>query len=60
GFDESLIEPATMDEMSFRAKRPRDSSLDSSKAKNMLVVDFYTLESSLNLLHREWMRIKHE
>jgi len=60
GFDESLIEPITMDEISFRAKRPRDSSLDSSKAKNVLVVDFYTLENSLNLLHREWMRIKHE
>ncbi|MEM0488273.1 MAG: dTDP-4-dehydrorhamnose reductase [Candidatus Bathyarchaeia archaeon] len=60
GFDESLIEPVTMDEISFRAKRPRDSSLDSSKAKNMLEVDFYTLENSLNLLHREWMRIKHE
>lgn len=60
GFNESLIEPVTMDETSFRAKRPRDSSLDSSKAKNMLEVDFYTFENSLNLLHREWMGIKHE
>ena len=36
GLDASLVEPVTMDEMKWVAKRPRDSSLDVSKAASLL------------------------
>ena len=36
GLDSSLVEPVTMDEMKWVAKRPRDSSLDVSKATSLL------------------------
>ncbi|MDG7026722.1 MAG: dTDP-4-dehydrorhamnose reductase [Nitrososphaerota archaeon] len=36
GLDPSLIEPVTMDEMKWVAKRPTDSSLDVSKAASLL------------------------
>lgn len=60
GFDESLIEPITMDKIDFKAKRPRDSSLDSSKARKILMVDFYTFENSLNILYNEWVKMRYE
>ena len=36
GLDASLVEPVIMDEMKWVAKRPRDSSLDVSKAASLL------------------------
>ena len=36
GLDSSLVEPVNMDEMRWVAKRPRDSSLDVSKATSLL------------------------
>ena len=36
GLDASLVEPVTMDEMKWVAKRPRDSSLDVSKATSLI------------------------
>ena len=36
GLDSSLVEPVNMDEMKWVAKRPRDSSLDVSKAASLL------------------------
>ena len=36
GLDSSLVEPVTMDEMKWVAKRPRDSSLDVSKTASFL------------------------
>lgn len=55
GFDTNLIEQARMDEFNWIAKRPRDSSLDCTKARKMLSTDFHTLDYSLDVLYSEWM-----
>jgi len=36
GLDRSLITPSKMDEINWIAARPKDSSLDTSKAESML------------------------
>lgn len=58
GFDENLIEPITTKDLQFKAKRPKDSSLDSSKARSLLKTDFHTLRGSLDVLYREWLETK--
>jgi len=57
-FNEGLIEPTTMRDIHFKAKRPRDSSLDVSKARKLIKTDFYTLENSLNVFYSEWLVFK--
>ena len=57
-FDEDLVEPITMKDIQFRARRPRDSSLDTSKARSILKTDFYTLKISLDILYREWLKLQ--
>lgn len=54
GFDASLVKPAKMSDFNWKARRPRDSSLDTSKAKSTISLDFSSLEYSLNLLYKEW------
>lgn len=51
--DEGLIEEAYMHEMSWIAKRPRDSSLDVSKASRMLNVKPMSLNEALEKLYLE-------
>jgi dTDP-4-dehydrorhamnose reductase len=58
GFDENLIEPITMKDIQFKAKRPRDSSLDTSRARSILKIDFYTLKNSLEIFYREWIELR--
>jgi len=58
GLDEKLIEAITMRDIQFKTRRPRDSSLDVSKAKSIVKTDFYTLENSLNTFYREWMELR--
>lgn len=58
GFDENLIEPITMRDIQFIARRPRDSSLNTSKARAMLKTDFYTLKSVLDLFYKEWLELR--
>jgi dTDP-4-dehydrorhamnose reductase len=58
GFNEDLVEPITMRDIQFRARRPRDSSLDTSKARSMLKTDFYTLKNSLDVLYGEWLKLR--
>jgi dTDP-4-dehydrorhamnose reductase len=58
GFDENLIEPITMKDIQFKAKRPRDSSLDTSRARSILKIDFYTLKNSLEVFYREWIELR--
>ena len=53
GLDESLISPSRMDEMSWVAKRPRDSSLDVSKAMEKLKNKPYDLGKALRILKKE-------
>jgi dTDP-4-dehydrorhamnose reductase len=58
GFDERLIDAITMRDIHFKARRPRDSSLDVSRARSMVKTDFYTLENSLNTFYEEWMELR--
>lgn len=58
GFDEKLIEPITLKDIAFKAKRPRDSSLDTSRARKILKTNFYSLEYSLDTLYKEWIWLK--
>jgi dTDP-4-dehydrorhamnose reductase len=55
GLDKSLIEKATMEEMAggWIARRPRDSSLDTSKARELLATPFWSLEEALKRLQEE-------
>jgi len=53
GLDETLITPSKMGEINWIAKRPRDSSLDTSKAASLLDEKPYTLEKALKVLKRE-------
>jgi len=53
GLDESLISPSRMDELSWIAKRPRDSSLDVSKAMEKLKNKPYDLRKALRALREE-------
>ncbi len=53
GLDESLIAPSRMDELNWIAKRPRDSSLDVSKAMESLNNKPYDLGKALRVLKKE-------
>ena len=55
-FDVNLVEPARMSEFKWVAQRPRDSSLDCTKAKSIVSTNFISLEYSLDLLYKEWKR----
>lgn len=52
----SLVKPATMEEMQGRwvARRPRDSSLDTSKAQNLLETPFSDIDEAMERLKRDW------
>lgn len=54
GFDKSKIEPIYMKDIAWKARRPRDSSLDVSKARNILSTDFYSIDKSLDILRKEY------
>ncbi len=51
--DENLIKPAKMSDMNWIAKRPRDSSLDVSKAMKTLKEKPYDLKKALKVLKGE-------
>jgi len=53
GLDEGLIAPSRMSDMRWRAKRPRDSSLDTSKAARLLAEVPASLAGSLRALREE-------
>ena len=53
-----LIEKAGVKDMKkWIAKRPRDSSLDTSKARNILKTRFYDTELAIELFTQEWNNI---
>ena len=56
GLPTSLVKPATMEEMQGRwvARRPRDSSLDTSKAQNLLETPFSDIDEAMKRLKRDW------
>ncbi len=53
GLDENLITPSKMDEINWAAKRPKDSSLDVSKAVKYLDEKPYEFKKALKELKRE-------
>ncbi|MDI3488440.1 MAG: dTDP-4-dehydrorhamnose reductase, partial [Methanosarcinales archaeon] len=53
GLDESLIIPSRMDEINWIAKRPKDSSLDTTKARKLLDEKPYDLKKALKVLKEE-------
>ncbi len=53
GLDDSLITPSKMDEINWIAKRPRDSSLDTSKAAKYLNEKPCDLKEALKTLKKE-------
>ncbi len=56
GLDENLIMPAKMSDINWIAKRPRDSSLDTSKATKYLNEKPYDLMKALKVLKEEMLR----
>jgi dTDP-4-dehydrorhamnose reductase len=53
GLNRSLVKPAVMSEMRWRARRPRDSSLNVSKAEALLSHKPLRLEHAFELMKRE-------
>ena len=53
GLDKNLIIPSRMTEMKWIAKRPKDSSLDTSKASGYLKEKPYKLNKALEILKEE-------
>lgn len=53
GFDAGLVIPSKMSDMSWNAKRPADSSLDTFKAQKSLEERPYDLKESLRALREE-------
>ena len=54
-----LIKPARISEMkTWIARRPRDSSLDTSKAQQLLETQFHDLGKALNLFKEDWEKQK--
>jgi len=50
GLDKNLLKPTKIDDMTWKAKRPKDSSLDVSKATEMLNEKPQTIQYSLDCL----------
>ncbi|MCS7136156.1 MAG: dTDP-4-dehydrorhamnose reductase [Nitrososphaerota archaeon] len=55
--DEKMIEPVSLSELTLEAKRPKDSSLDVSRAMQILREKPMTLETGLNAFIRELYRL---
>jgi len=53
-----LIEKAEMKDMNWKAKRPKDSSLNISKAKHLLKTNFYETSLALKTLKKEYLASK--
>ncbi|MEM2999377.1 MAG: dTDP-4-dehydrorhamnose reductase [Candidatus Bathyarchaeia archaeon] len=51
--DASLIKPAKIDEMSWKAKRPRDSSLDVSRAETILNAKPLKLDYAVEIMKKQ-------
>jgi len=51
-----LVRPAYMADMRWTARRPRDSSLDTSLARRLLKTPFWDLTTALEKFREEWFR----
>jgi len=54
GLPKELINKGKMHEMNWRAKRPKDSSLNIERAKQLLKTKFYDTDSALKLFAEEY------
>ena len=54
-----LIKPITSENINWIAKRPKDSSLDSSLARSIIKAPFHDLSKSLEMFKKEWRSLKH-
>ena len=57
GFNRSLIKEASMSKFHWKARRPRDSSLNYDKTKSILKTEFYSTELALEILKREYLEL---
>ncbi|MCK4734078.1 MAG: hypothetical protein KAT65_16620 [Methanophagales archaeon] len=55
--DKELIKPSRMEAMNWLAKRPEDSSLDTSKASRYLKEKPYSLDTALEILKSELKKL---
>jgi len=58
GFDKSLVKQASMEDMKWYAKRPRDSSLVSEATRGVLRTDFHSTERAFDTLEKEYVSEK--
>jgi len=54
GLDRNLIKKGSMDDVLWKAKRPRDSSLNCENTKKRLKVDFYSMNLAMSILREEY------
>ena len=54
GLPKELIDKAEMSEMNWKARRPCDSSLDTSKAESLLKTPFYETSLALKIFANEY------
>ncbi len=59
GFPKSLVKPISMAEVGYKAPRPRDSSLVSRRASEMLGVSMDDINYALSIFKREWLGQSH-
>ena len=59
GLPRELVKPISMSEVGYRAPRPRDSSLVSRRAVEMLGVPIDNIDYALSIFKREWVEQRH-
>jgi dTDP-4-dehydrorhamnose reductase len=59
GFAKSLVKPISMAEAGYKGPRPRDSSLVSRRAVEMLGVPIDDINYALSIFKKEWLKQSH-
>jgi len=56
GFNEKLVKPTSISEFSFKAPRPKDSSLKVTRAERLLGIAFNDINNALKILYEEYRK----